>query len=273
MGSTKGSIILVRGAGDLATGVIARLAYSGFLVAALEIARPTAVRRTVSLSECMYDGTAEVEGVRAIRVGSPDELLSVATPRVVPVLEDPECSFLDGILPLALVDAIIAKRNLGTRISMAPIVIALGPGFTAGIDSHAVIETNRGHGLGRVILSGSAEPDTGRPGQIEGYDIDRVIRAPVDGTVEAIRSIGDIVERGEPVLAVRGVRGREIVSSPLAGVIRGMIRPGSEVGAGLKIGDVDPRGALVDVSMISDKARAIGGGVLEAVLRFGGRPS
>lgn len=273
MSAGKRTIVMVRGAGDLATGVIARLSYAGFIVAALEIERPTAIRRRVALSECMFDGEAEVEGVRALRVGSVGELLEAAAPRVVPVLADPACACLGALAPAALVDAIIAKRNLGTRLSMAPVVVALGPGFEAGIDAHAVIETNRGHDLGRVLLRGGAEPDSGQPGLIEGFGPERVVRAPIAGVVEALRDIGDIVEKGEPLLAVRGGEGERIVRSPLSGALRGMIRSGSEASAGLKIADVDPRGARVDPGTISDKARAIGGGVLEALLRFGARPA
>ncbi|MCE5256395.1 MAG: EF2563 family selenium-dependent molybdenum hydroxylase system protein [Spirochaetaceae bacterium] len=280
MGKKLDSIIVVRGAGDLATGVIARLAASGFLVVALETAKPTAIRRKVAISECMYDGISEVEGIRGIKVHSLDEAVATARIGIIPVLEDPQCRLICDDPPLALIDAIIAKRNLGTDISMAPIVIALGPGFVAGIDAHAVIETNRGHNLGRVLLNGSAEPNTNQPGIIEGYGIERVVRAPIGGTVKILRDIGEIVGKGEPILAIADgdgekneAKGQVVVRSPLSGMIRGMIRQGSEVSAGFKLADVDPRGSLVDASTISDKARAIGGGVLEALLHFGGRPS
>ena len=272
MSVTPTSLILVRGAGDLATGTIARLSSAGFLVAALEIGRPTAIRRSVALSECMYDGAAMVEGIRALRVFSPGELLAKAAPGIVPVFEDPRCASLREIAPIALVDAILAKRNLGTRKDMAPIVIALGPGFEAGVDAHAVIETNRGHDLGRLILSGSAEPDTGCPGLIGGYGAERVVKAPIAGVVELLRDIGDLVEKGEALLAVEAGKERVEVLSPLKGVVRGIIRSGSVVSAGMKIADVDPRGVVESCRSISDKARAIGGGVLEAVMRFGGRP-
>jgi xanthine dehydrogenase accessory factor len=266
------SLVLVRGAGDIATGVIARLRSAGFPVAALEVGRPTAIRRRVALSECMYEGEAEVEGVRARRVDGIAELLELVSHNVVPVLEDPDCTSLRGLRPMALVDAILAKRNLGTRLDMARIVLALGPGFEAGTDAHAVIETNRGHDLGRVILSGRAEADTGSPGIIGGFGLERVVRAPIGGLVVGLRGIGDLVEAGEPILEVAGEGGRVLVLSPLAGVLRGIIRSGSRVGAGLKIADVDPRGNRESCSTISDKARAIGGGVLEAIMRFGGRP-
>jgi len=279
MGCELRSVVVVRGAGDLATGVIARLTASGFLVIALETEKPTAIRRKVSLSECMYDGSAEVEGVLAVKVRNIQEALSRVSIGLVPVIEDPDCQSLSADHPMALVDAILAKRNLGTTMSMAPIVIALGPGFVAGIDAHAVVETNRGHDLGRVILSGPAETDTGTPGMIAGYSYERVIRAPIAGEVEILRDIGSIVHQGDPVLAVldrlqdeKTWNACQIVRSPLSGMIRGMIRGGSLVNQGTKIADVDPRGSQVEASRISDKARAIAGGVLEALLHFGGRP-
>lgn len=268
-----GNIVLVRGAGDLATGVIARLSRSGFLVAALESGRPTAIRRRVALSECVYEGVAVVEGVRAVLVRDAEELLSRAAPLLVPVLPDPDGVSIAAIAPLALVDAILAKRNLGTSLRLAPIVIALGPGFVAGVDAHAVVETNRGHDLGRVLLEGPAASDTGLPGLVGGYGAERVVRAPAAGRVEVLRDIGAIVRRGEPILAVEGPGRRIVASSPLEGRIRGMIRAGSEVSAGLKVADVDPRGGAVDPGTISDKARAVAGGVLEALLALGARPS
>lgn len=272
MTARERSIILFRGAGDIATGCILRLSAAGFLIAALEIERPTAIRRAVALSECMYEGEATVEGVASRRVESPEALIAAAAPGLVPVLADPSCASLPAIAPLALVDAILAKRNLGTRIGMAPIVVALGPGFVAGIDAHAVVETNRGHNLGRVILAGEAEPDTGAPGLIGGFGAERVVKSPNAGNVEPLRAIGDIVAEGEPLLAIVGPGGRVVVCSRISGIVRGMIRPGTFVPAGFKIADVDPRAAPEHCASVSDKARAVGGGVLEAVMRFGGRP-
>ena len=266
-------LVLVRGAGDLATGVIARLSRAGFLVAALEMERPTAIRRTVALSEAMYEGEAEVEGVRARQVVGVGELLDLVEPGVVPILADPACSSLRAIAPMVLVDAIIAKRNLGTSIAMAPIVVALGPGFAAGVDAHAVVETNRGHDLGRVLTAGSAEPDTGVPGIIGGFGAERVVHAQVAGRVETLRGIGDLVEAGDELLRIVGTEGRVAVGTPIRGVLRGLIRPGTEVPSGLKIADVDPRCSREHCFSISDKARAIAGGVLEAVLALGGRPT
>ena len=262
----KGSLVVVRGAGDLATGIIIRLVRSGFRVVALESPNPSAIRRTVSLSEAMYEGTARVEGVTGIRCDRVPEFWEPGDP--VPVLDDPECRCLERLAPAALVDAIVAKRNLGTRRGMAPVVVAVGPGFVAGLDADAVVETRRGHDLGRVLLTGTAEPDTGVPGLIAGFRAERVLHAPRAGRVEAIRAIGDLVAAGEPVLAIEG----EPVAAAISGVLRGLIRPGYLARAGLKIADVDPRCVAAHCHSVSDKARAVAGGVLEAVLMLGGAP-
>ena len=271
-----GDLVVVRGAGDLATGCIIRLVRSGFRVVALETARPSAIRRTVCLSEAMYEGRAMVEEVRAVRVGSVAEaraVLAQAGPGpTVPLLEDPLGATLSELAPLALVDAIIAKRNLGTRIGMADVVVALGPGFEAGVDADAVVETNRGHDLGRVLLSGRAEPDTGTPGLVGGHGAGRVLHAPAAGVVENLKRIGDRVQAGEPVLAIDGPEGRVLVVAAIDGMLRGLIRSGYQARAGLKVADVDPRGRREHCFTISDKAMAIAGGVLEAVLMLGGRP-
>jgi xanthine dehydrogenase accessory factor len=271
----SGELVVVRGAGDLATGCIVRLVRAGFRVAALESAQPSAIRRTVCLSEAIYQGRAEVEGVRAIRVDSLEEMQALlahfgpAGP--VPVLVDPGCTVLPQLRPLALVDAIIAKRNLGTRIGMAEVVVALGPGFEAGVDADAVVETNRGHDLGRVLLSGRAEPDTGTPGLIAGKGKERVLHAPVAGVVENLKRIGDQVLAGEPVLALAGPEGRVPLAAPIDGMLRGLIRPGFQAHAGLKVADVDPRGRREHCFTISDKGLAIAGGALEAILMLARR--
>lgn len=259
----QGQLVVVRGAGDLATGCILRLLRAGFRVVALEVAAPSAIRRTVSFSEAIYDGTATVEGVRARRCEAVPEHWNSGDP--VPILVDPDCRVLDLLAPLALVDAILAKRNLGTRLGMAPVVVALGPGFTAGLDADAVVETNRGHDLGRVLLAGCAEANTGVPGLIGGHGGERVIHAPLAGRVEPLCAIGDRVKAGDPVLSIQGV----VVPSALDGVVRGLIRPGFEARAGLKVADVDPRGQVEHCFTVSDKARAIAGGVLEAILMLG----
>jgi xanthine dehydrogenase accessory factor len=227
----------------------------------------------VCLSEAIYEGTAEVEGVRARRVASVEELLeALGRPGgPVPVFEDPEARSLPLLRPLALVDAILAKRNLGTRIGMAGVVVALGPGFEAGVDADAVVETNRGHDLGRVLLAGRAEPDTGVPGLVGGAGRERVLHAPVSGLVENLKRIGDRVQAGEPLLALVGPDGRTLVASAIDGMLRGLIRPGFQAQAGLKVADVDPRGRREHCFTVSDKSLAIAGGVLEAILGLGRR--
>ena len=273
MSLPQGDLVVVRGAGDLATGCILRLVRAGFRVAALESAQPSAIRRTVCLSEAMYEGSATVEGIGAVRVDSPaallDALNAFGADGPVPILADPACSVLPRLQPLAVVDAIIAKRNLGTRRDMAPVVVALGPGFEAGVDVDAVIETNRGHNLGRVILHGQAEPDTGIPGLIAGIGRERVLHAPIAGTVENLKRIGDRVEAGEPVLAIHGKNERVPLATSIEGILRGLIRTGYAAPAGLKVADVDPRCVREHCFTVSDKALAIAGGVLEAVLRLG----
>ena len=265
MSLIAGNLIVVRGAGDLATGTILRLVRCGFRVIALEVQAPSSIRRTVSFSEAMYDGSACVEGITAVRCETPPEAWSPGDP--VSVILDPEARSLEHLRPLALVDAILAKRNLGTHLDMAPLVIALGPGFEAGRDAHAVVETNRGHDLGRVLLSGSAEPNTGVPGLIGGQGQERVLHAPATGPVEALCRISDSVQAGDPILAIRG----QVLRSTIDGVVRGLIRPGFEAHAGLKVADVDPRGKREHCFSVSDKANAIAGGVLEAILSLGGQ--
>lgn len=255
-------LAVVKGGGDLATGVAYRLFRAGFWVVITEIPQPTVIRRTVSFAEAVYSAEMVVEGVGAKRVESPEQIEAVLREGKIPVLVDPEASIVERLRPTILVDAIMAKRNLGTRISDAPIVVALGPGFTAGVDAHAVIETNRGHNLGRVILAGAAEPNTGVPGSIGGQAEERVIRAPKAGVVRTARQIGDQAKQGEVVAWVEG----EAVRAPFSGVLRGMIKEGLRVSKGMKIGDIDPRAVREHCFTISDKSLAIGGGVLEAAL-------
>lgn len=259
MSLVGGRLVVVRGAGDLATGCIVRLVRSGFRVVALELPRPSAIRRTVSFSEAVYDGVAEVEGVRALRYEEPPAAWDAG---IVPILVDPEARHVPRLAPLAVVDAILAKRSLGTRMDLAPVVVALGPGFEAGRDAHAVVETNRGHDLGRVLLAGRAEADTAVPGPIAGHAAGRVVRAPAAGEVVTLRAIGDLVAAGEPVLAIGGAEAR----ASIGGVLRGLIRPGYPAPADLKVADVDPRGVREHCFTVSDKARAVAGGVLEAIL-------
>lgn len=257
-------LVVIRGAGDLATGVAHRLHRSGFRVVMTELAEPLAIRRTVSFSEAVARGSVEVEGISARRAASVLETLKILRTGAIPVLVDPDGSLIPQLGPDVLVDVRMAKRNLGTRLSDAPVVIGLGPGFTAGEDVHAVIETNRGHNLGRVILKGRAEPDTGVPGEIAGRSAERVVRAVASGRFTPRREIGETVRAGEVLGDIDGWA----VTAPIDGTLRGLIRDGTLVTAGLKIGDVDPRAAREHCFTISDKARAIGGAVLEAILFF-----
>ena len=254
--------VLIKGAGDLATGVAARLWRSGFRVLMTELAQPLTIRRTVAFSEAVYDGETTVEGLTAVHINSVAEVEAAWGAGKVPILVDANCACLPVFQPRALVDAIIAKRNVGTRREDAPFVVGLGPGFTVGQDVHAIVETNRGHYLGRVLWSGSAEPDTGVPGEVRGVGRERVVFSPADGLFVQLRPIGSVVEKGE----VLGVVGVAPVPAPLGGVLRGLIHGGVPVRAKLKIGDVDPRGVVDHCYTISDKALSIGGGVLEAIL-------
>lgn len=254
-------LVVVRGAGDLATGTIVRLVKAGFSVIALETDRPTVIRRTVSLAEAVYEGIAEVEGVKGILANNAAEARRILDSGSVPVLIDKNLSVLDDFHPAVLVDAIIAKRNLGTHRGLAPLVIALGPGFTAGVDADVVIETKRGHTLGSVIRTGTAIPNSGIPGNIGGYAEERVIHSPAAGVFRGVKAIGDIVRKGEVIAYVGDVP----VSATIDGKLRGLLHDDLEVPVGFKVADIDPRGESADHLTISDKARAIAGGVLESV--------
>lgn len=255
--------IVIRGAGDLATGVALRLFHSGFTrLVMLERENPMAVRRLAAFSEAVRNGRHTVEDVTAELAHSAGDVGRVLAQGRLPVLVDPLATSLDVLKPDVLVDAVMAKRNLGTSMRDAPLVIGLGPGFTAGRDCHRVIETHRGSGLGRVIAEGGALPDTGIPGAVMGYTTERVLRAPVDGIFETRLEVGHVVQAGE---AVGLVAGRPVVSQ-LSGVLRGILPDLSSVSAGLKVGDVDPRGDASTCDRVSDKALAVGGGVLEAIL-------
>jgi xanthine dehydrogenase accessory factor len=264
MNAITDTLVLIKGAGDLASGVAARLFRCGFPVVMTELPHPLMVRRTVSFGEAVYEGEVVVEEITARLVDDIPAARLALGARVIPVLVDPHAVSVRELAPPVLVDAIMAKRNTGTTLVDAPLVIALGPGFTAGADCHAVIETNRGHCLGRVITAGSAEPDTGRPGLVGGKTDERILRAPADGRVEGLADIGERVEQGQVVARVNGCAAR----AGTAGVLRGLVRPGAWVPAGEKIGDVDPRAEPEHCYLISDKALAIAGGVLEAILRL-----
>ena len=274
----KKDLIVVRGAGDLATGTIHRLKKAGFRLLVLEAEHPAAIRRQVALSEAVYAGSARVEDVEAVRMDvdlaekkNRKELLEPEMERIwkkdgVPVLVDPAGLSIAALRPAVVVDAILAKKNLGTTKEMAPLVIALGPGFTAGEDVDVVIETKRGHNLGRVIRSGSAVPNTGIPGIIGGYGKERVMHAQAEGILRNAASIGDIVEARAVIAEIETENGIVPVEASLSGLLRGLIRDGYPVTKGFKIADIDPRKEeLQNCFTISDKARCIAGRVLEVI--------
>ena len=274
----KKDLIVVRGAGDLATGTIHRLKKAGFRLLILEAEHPAAIRRQVALSEAVYAGSARVEDVEAVRMDvdlaekkNRKELLEQEMERIwkkdgVPVLVDPAGLSIAALRPAVVVDAILAKKNLGTTKEMAPLVIALGPGFTAGEDVDVVIETKRGHNLGRVIRSGSAVPNTGIPGIIGGYGKERVMHAQAEGILRNVASIGDIVEARAVIAEIETEKGTVPVEASLSGLLRGLIRDGYPVTKGFKIADIDPRKEeLQNCFTISDKARCIAGSVLEVI--------
>ncbi|MFP4087375.1 MAG: selenium-dependent molybdenum cofactor biosynthesis protein YqeB [Desulfobacteraceae bacterium] len=254
--------IVIRGAGDVATGVAARLWRSGFCVIMTEISHPLTVRRTVSLSDAVYDGEALVEDLTGRRVECRAEIRKAFQERVIPVTVDPEAAIVEEMAPYAVIDAVMAKKNTGARMDLAPLVVGLGPGFTAGRDVHAVVETKRGHTLGRVIWNGPAFPNTGIPGEIQGVGAKRVLRAPGPGMFKGICAIGTHVEKGATV----AYAGDMPVIAPISGMLRGLLHDGVWVETGLKSGDIDPRDIRENCWTISDKALAIGGGVLEAIL-------
>lgn len=274
----KKDLIVVRGAGDLATGTIHRLKKAGFRLLVLEAEHPAAIRRQVALSEAVYAGSARVEDVEAVRMDvdlaekkNRKELLEQEMERIwkkdgVPVLVDPAGLSIAALRPAVVVDAILAKKNLGTTKEMAPLVIALGPGFTAGEDVDVVIETKRGHNLGRVIRSGSAVPNTGIPGIIGGYGKERVMHAQAEGILRNAASIGDIVEARAVIAEIETENGTVPVEASLSGLLRGLIRDGYPVTKGFKIADIDPRKEeLQNCFTISAKARCIAGSVLEVI--------
>lgn len=257
-------LIVVKGGGDLGTGVAYRLFRAGFAVVVLERAQPLAIRRRVAFAQAVYDGAITVEGVTARRAATPEEALALLARREVPVLVDEQGESLSALRPTALVDATLCKRTPSTRIGDAPFVVGLGPGFDVGVHAHAVVETQRGHHLGRVLWEGHAAPDTGEPGEVGGETARRVLRAPVAGRFRGCREIGARVQEGEVVAYV----GDHPVRAPFAGVLRGLLADGLLVPEGMKVGDVDPRGEVEHCFTISDKALAVGGGVLEALCAY-----
>ena len=285
--SAEKPLVLIRGGGDLGTGVALRLQRAGWRVIITELWQPLVIRRTVAFAAAIYEGLIEVEGAIGERIAEAAEADRVWQTDRIPVLIDPDRTAAAQLHPIALIDAIMAKRNLGTEISDAPIVVALGPGFTAGVDCHAVIETQRGHHLGRVYYQGAAQPDSGTPGNVGGQDAQRVVRAPADGVFYAHRKIGDRLQAGDVIGRVITVDvsltdsaawrlaaiDRDasqplgiVVKTKIDGVLRGILHDGLKVPANTKIADVDPRGEAGNCFTVSDKAWAVGGGALEAVL-------
>jgi xanthine dehydrogenase accessory factor len=279
------NLIIVRGGGDIATGTIHRLWSAGYAVLVLEAEHPAAIRRQVSICEAVYEGYSQIEGMEGVRIEQPEQAAEIIRQGKVPVLVDPEGAAIEALHPVIVVDAILAKQNLGTHCGMAELTVALGPGFTAGEDVDLVIETKRGHNLGRIIRQGPAAPNSGVPGMIGGYAEERVIHAEAEGTLRNIHQIGDIVEKGEVIAVIEtssektcvssgekesgGVQYEYAVRAKIPGIIRGLIRDGYPVTKGFKIADVDPRiEELQNCFTISDKSRCIAGSVLEVVAGF-----
>ena len=262
------NLIIVRGGGDLATGTIYKLKKSGFPVLILEVPNPSAIRRNVAFCEAVYQGSQRVEDMTCYLAESVEQAEQFISQGKLCVLVDPMGESIPGLKPLAVIDAILAKKNLGTNRNMAPITLALGPGFTAGEDVDAVIETKRGHNLGRVLWKGAAAPNTGIPGIIGGYGKERVIHSPAKGILRNVKKITDTVSKGEVIAVVETEEGDVSVEATLDGILRGLIRDGYPVHVGFKMADIDPRAEEYENCFtISDKARCIAGGVLEAVLQ------
>lgn len=255
--------IVVKGGGEMASGVVCRLFKSGFTkICMTDISEPQAVRREVSFCEAVYEGLKEVEGVTARLIETYDQVQDVWDKGQVPIIVDPEARIIDYLKPDVVVDAILAKKNLGTKMTDAPLVVGLGPGFCAEKDVHLAVETRRGHNLGRILSEGNPEENTGIPGIIAGYGAERVFRGPKEGKLKTLKNIGDFVKAGEVIAEVDGTP----VKAQINGVIRGMLRDGTNVWEGMKTGDIDPRGETAFCYTVSEKARALGGSVLECIL-------
>ena len=262
------NLIIVRGGGDLATGTIYKLRKSGFPVLILETAHPSAIRRNVAFCEAVYQGAQTVEDMTCYFAESLEQAEALLREGKLAVLVDPMGESFSRLKPLAVVDAILAKKNLGTNRDMAPITVALGPGFTAGVDVDAVVETKRGHHLGRVLWGGSAADNTGIPGIIGGFGKERVIHCPAKGILRNVKHITDMVSQGDIIALVETENGPVPVKATLDGILRGLIRDGYPVNVGFKMADIDPRAdEYHNCFTISDKARCIAGGVLEAILQ------
>jgi xanthine dehydrogenase accessory factor len=264
-------LVVIKGAGDIASGIALRLHHGGFNIAMTETAAPTAVRRGVCFSQAVYEGRTQVEDVIAVLARDDGDMRRAFAEKRIAVFVDPAASILGRIGPAVLVDAIMAKKNTGTALNDAPVVIGIGPGFTAGVDCRGVVETMRGHTLGRLILRGSALPDTGIPGDIGGYTSERLLRSGADGVFEALVEIGDTVRKGDIAALVRpaeGGPGGVPVRAEITGIVRGLLPTGISVFKGMKAGDIDPRCKREHCFTVSDKALAIAGGALEGILRL-----
>lgn len=263
------NLIIVRGGGDIATGTIYKLYQCGFRVLILEIANPSAIRRNVAFSEAVYQGSQKVEDLTCYLAGDVKEAVSFLEAGKLTILIDPKGACIRELSPMAVVDGILAKENLGTSRDLAPITVALGPGFCAGRDVDAVVETMRGHSLGRVIYEGEAIPNTGIPGLVGGYTKERVMHSPAEGILRNVRKITDTVQKGEIIAEIETENGCVPVEATLDGILRGLIRDGYPVTKGFKIADIDPRvQEYENCFTISDKARCIAGGVVEAILHL-----
>jgi len=256
------SLVIIRGGGDIASGIIYRLFMSGYKIVVLETEYPSTIRRTVSFGEVVYSGTTEIEGIKGVLANDIEDIYKILEDGNIPIYVDPNGSIIKELKQIAIVDAILAKKNLGTNKNMAPITIGVGPGFEAGKDVDLVIESKRGHYLGKVIYSGQVAKNTGKPGEVLGYVEERVIRSNADGIVKPLYKIGDRIEKGDTVCQI----GESRVTAQISGILRGMIKEGFIAKKGLKIGDIDPRGVKDHIYTISDKALAVGGGVLEGIL-------
>ncbi|MEG0179194.1 MAG: selenium-dependent molybdenum cofactor biosynthesis protein YqeB [Oscillospiraceae bacterium] len=257
-------VVLIKGAGDIASGIALRLAHCKYKIVMTELSHPTTVRCTVAFSRAVYDKCAQVEDVNAVLVQDIDEARKIIEQGKIAVVIDKDAAVSKELKPDLIIDAILAKYNTGTKITDAKCVIGIGPGFIAGEDCHAAVETNRGHTLGRVIYKGSPIANTGEPGNIGGYTSERIIRAVCDGIFEPLCAIGDIVTQGQKVAIING----EAVYANIGGVVRGMLPKNTQVHKGMKSGDIDPRGIKDYCYTVSDKALAVGGGVLEAMLNI-----
>ena len=265
----EGPVVLIRGAGEQASGVGWVLAGVGFRVVMTEVPKPLMVRWPVAFGTAVAEGRWQVEGIAAVLAEGPEFCFSAWRAGEIPVLIDPELKSLPGLKPLVLVDAILAKRNLGTRRDMAPLTFGLGPGFTAAEDVDVVVETNRGHDLARLIYEGSAEPNTGIPGEVGGLTAERVLYSPKSGRFIAKREIGELVTLGDCLGEIRNGAETETVLAGCSGVLRGLLLTDTEVAAGVKLGDIDPRNKAELCRTISEKARALGGAVLLGILESG----